>query len=332
MPARPHLLLIMVISGLLGVFAPGSIAATTAGREATDARAPRLPGYPPARLWYRVSATFHGTWRDPSDRKSIQFAEDWKLRSNTAVRLSFMCDDLRTVGEHPFFIRRQVGGHGPRIAVGGCPRGRFRRSHLSPTLRFDANAGGEVTRFHDSWASPGNLLCPDAAAQDDLIGTAPISGAVGSGSSDSGLAITVRLQPPQAKVHSHIDDRVCHYQDQDKTPFTVRGIDTSEVLFGSGVFALVGDEFIATPIDPGGWLPVGAFLTTPDDLLSGRQEPRFGRSFKIFQHVSQAPVPQDGSYPPPPPGASSSGRDEKRYSYSIRFRPCPHRGIDVKHC
>ena len=72
-----------------------ALALALAALIATPANAARKPAtYPPARLWYRVAVDFAGDWKGTQpDPTNHRFSERWTLHSNTAIRVSLMCQN-----------------------------------------------------------------------------------------------------------------------------------------------------------------------------------------------------------------------------------------------
>ena len=304
-----------------------AVLATLATAPASLARKP--PAYPPAQLWYRVSVDFDGTWTGATlpDPAHSMFSEKWTLHSNTAVRVSLMCQNTLLPDGTLVFIRRRLRDGGRRVRVGGCPRNRPKGSHLRPTLRFAANATGEISEWEHSLIALGAGVCPDTPETQRLTSAQGIGGSISSPSSAvEGLVLRVRLAPPAGTMHNHRDARRCSY-------FSEPARDVDSPWRAGDPYDPVGDEFIA---DPQGladgrpaWLPMNQLLISRDKLLT-RQADRFGHAFTLRFTVDQAAIAA-GSYPPAPPGTGGNER-EKHYRYTFHFTPCPRRGLDVKHC
>ena len=305
-----------------------ALIALAASASATAAHRPRTrqpPAYPRAQLWYRVSVDFTGTWKGATlpDPVNHMFSEKWTLHSNTAVRVSLMCQNTLLPDGTLVFIRRRLRDGGRRVRVGGCPRNRPKGSHLRPTLRFAANATGEITEWEHSSIALGGGVCPDTPETQRLTSAQGIGGSISSPSSAvEGLVLLLRPAPPAGTMHYHRDARQCSY-------FSEPAID-ADLPWSSGP---VGDEFIA---DPQGlaegqpaWRPMNRLLISRGSLLTGQAE-RFGHAFTLRFTVDQAAIAAR-SYPPAPPGTGGNDR-EKHYRYTFRFTPCPRRGLDVKHC
>lgn len=303
-----------------------ALALASAALIATPANAARKPSaYPPARLWYRVAVDFAGDWKGTQpDPANHRFSERWTLHSNTAIRVSLMCQNRLVPDSEAHFIRRRIRGHRRPVRVGGCPAGR-REGSARPTLRFAANARGEVTAYQNSFVGLGTN-CADRHELQRLVSSQPLGGSISSPSTwAEGFVIRLRLEQPAATLHWHAGARECVKTTGPDigSRYTEPAID-SDLLFGSAG-QLVGDEGIADPQDRAdggtGWLPLEQFLR------SGRRPP-FGRAFKLTFRVAQAQV-DPATYPAPPIPASHR---EKHYRYTIRFTPCPRHGLDVNHC
>ncbi len=302
-----------------------ALAATTTATAAHRPRAHKPPAYPPAQLWYRVSLDFTGTGKG-ADPTHQMFSEKWTLHSNTAVRVSLMCKNTLLPDGTLVFIRRRLREGGRRVRVGGCPRNRPTGSQLRPTLRFAANATGEISEWENSFIGLGAGVCPDTPETQRLTSAQGIGGSISSPSSAvEGLVLLLRLAPPAGTMHYHRDARQCSY-------FSEPALDVDSAWTGEP-YDPVGDEFIANPrgVADGqpAWLPLNELLISRGNLLT-RQAERFGHAFTLRFSVDQRAIAA-GSYPPAPPGTGGNER-EKHYRYTFRFTPCPRRGLDVKHC
>jgi hypothetical protein len=116
---------------------------------------PKRDCYPPPNLWYRITVGFDGVlyfaFRPPKHgithcfpcwERTIEL--EWKIRSNSAVRLRLMCDDLSD-SAGPFLVKRRINGE--RKPIAGCARG---ARNVRPSLMFAANGQGEVTRWKNT--------------------------------------------------------------------------------------------------------------------------------------------------------------------------------------
>ena len=130
------------------------------------------------------------------------FSEKWTLHSNTAVRVSLMCQNTLLPDGTLVFIRRRLRDGGRRVRVGGCPRNRPKGSHLRPTLRFAANATGEISEWENSFIGLGAGVCPDTPETQRLTSAQGIGGSISSPSSAvEGLVLRLRLAPPAGTMH-----------------------------------------------------------------------------------------------------------------------------------
>jgi hypothetical protein len=167
--------------------------------------------HPPARLWYRASASLKAQQKSsreiPPSPQSTGYKDrndliqNWRLDSTNAVRLTLMCTN--DVGER-FIDTARINGK--RRRIGGCaPR---RTGSFSPEVRFAAAAGGEVTR-HKQTDTLGPFENADGSRCDDehqttstLISAQPLVGSLSApGSSSVGVLISAEPTAPSATIN-----------------------------------------------------------------------------------------------------------------------------------
>jgi hypothetical protein len=288
--------------------------ATAANKPGTAARKP----YKPARLWYRVTVEFKGEKVKPPASLTPQFGEArwsgaWRLRSDHAVRLTLLCHDYDRPGSEPFAVRRKIGGR--LVTVGGC--GQSARDGLKPTLRFAARATGEWTRYeYVQHARPAQGCSPgELWRREQLVSSQPLAGAISTAdSAGEGLALGASSTAP---FGTFLFQRWRCDGDLEEGQ---RQFDAGGWLFGS-------EEPFANPKAMARWVPLRRYLGFRFPVA------RFGRSFDV--KLSARQFPQDPGYPAPPAelgGAAADALLEKRYSYVLRFQPCPRGGLDVRRC
>ena len=318
------------------VIARALAAAALAGLAATSvAAAADRPGYPPARLWYRIDVKFKGESSFNSvlpaqngvseHEEGNATAQSWNLRSDHAVRLTLMCVDLSDFDPEPFLVRRTINGE--RRAVGGCPKNA--RQGLKPTARFLADLSGEVTSYSDNdfvgLHSRNGASCSGSELLRSLNGTQGLSAQVSTGSSLS-QPLMLHLAPgePFGNVHAYDTGTECvrpsgevfteppSQSDRQFDPLEIMGGDPLEHVFRPAPDYQVH------------WTRVQDYLSFP--VRAGN----FGEDYVIQRTVSQ-PQLEAGSYPPPPSGARVNWT-QKRYIYTIHLEACPRKGHDVEAC
>lgn len=324
--------------------APGSASVDRGGGAA---RAP----YPPARLWYRVSVEFKGavqpvdTAGQPDARTgntaliyAARVSASWTLRSNTAVRLTLNCVDTHDPDAQPFLATARIRGR--QTPIGGCPSGS--REGLSPTLRFAANANGEVgswmwnrvfrgmhcAQLPAALKELGSGFCP-AVEPASIVSCTPwpwrialtssqrLSAQISTPSSLSeGLVLAVQAISPFGTVHSAHDPSRCRHANGTVVRIPGHVIDREFVSF-----PLLGDD--ASIAYDGNWTALRNLLRF--NFPAGR----FGKSFDVTRNASQPAL--RGRQPPSGVGVWEASA-AKQYRYTIRFDPCPGGGRDVKRC
>lgn len=294
---------------------------------------PKRDCYPPANLWYRISLGFLGSYArafDPGEivvrgqlvgRASIDGRERWELESNTAVRLTLRCVDRH--GNEPFLVRRRINGK--RRTIGGCARNAPDR--FGPTVRFATNATGEMESWRETTtAEPytsGNSECQGFTDKQKLISSHGLLGQISTGSSlTDPVELGVGWHPPSGTGNAHEGERRCvdsttGAQTFYEPPRDVPIDDLFPPLLGSEYLYRFPGE--AVPWRPG-WFRVRFHFSAPN----------FGSDWTI-QREARQPQLEPGSYPRPPTPPHFETW-EKDYVYTLRFEPCPNRGLDVEHC
>ncbi len=289
------------------------------------AAAARHKHYPPRALWYRVALEFDGlVTRDDSElqtRPEIDTWEGkWKLKSRTAVRLTLGCANVNPrlgAGRDFFTIRRRIRGKKRR--VGGCPHPTkaHPRKRLRPSVRFAAGANGELTSWSFSYAFPAFSASgcdwQEYSNTGNLLEKQALVGQISSASSRiEGITFNLLLVDLHNRsLHVIRPDQVCTRNDG--TTLVVPGGESTINFPPDYVF---GDEdyFDGEPL--------------AEMLRFGFPPKKFGKAFSDSGSYSQ---PQDNTRHDP---GSIHFVDEaaKTYTYTIRFKPCPRHGRNVKRC
>jgi hypothetical protein len=287
--------------------------------------------HPPARLWYRVSASLkaqqklteetppspHSTGHE--DRRDL--IQNWRLEGNNAVRLTLMCTN-RDKGER-FIDTARINGK--RRKIGGCaPR---RPRNFSSTVRFAAAAGGEVTR-HELTSTLGPFENADGSrcigehqTTDTLISAQPLVGSISAPSSKSvGVLISAEPTAPSATIHLQAPARECFDSNDKPVPNAFGPLDFDSD-FGP-------EDTIGGNPTEGFFSPDGGWIALYRLIRFGPRAANFGGDYIIQEALSQ-PQLEPGSFPPPP-SRLVANTHEKHYSYTIRIEPCPSNGLDVK--
>ncbi|MGB2851398.1 MAG: hypothetical protein WBC01_07000, partial [Solirubrobacterales bacterium] len=292
---------------------------TTADPEATVSARKRRR-YPPARLWYRVNAQFHGEVDVPPGRvlELSEFEERWGLSSRTAIRLTLLCVDTREgEPEQPFAIKRRV--RGKRRRVGGCPQNRAGRtpSGLVPTARFGAGAEGAVRAHTHTAKLPPDSDCPARTSFSTMLGSQGLTGAI---SSSSTATEGIRLQPA---VDASLEG--------DPVRFRAPAIECTNVNTGNRY--TVPEVITETPFSAthlfGGETYVDGKLVS-ESLRLPISPSSFGGRLSARGSVSQTADPNRPIAPAGP--YFHDPVSTKDYSYRILFKPCPRRGRNVADC
>ena len=286
--------------------------------EAAKPGAKQRTGYPPARLWYRLSLEFEGSLSGSStaEEGTSEYRRDeaWTLRSERAVRISLMCINRR-IPVQPFLVKERVRRNGKRrrMTVGGC--GSSTSDNLVPTARFRSAVRGEATE----WTIEDRLDrfdCEPFTSEQTMLEPQPLDGLLLSASSateglrHSSEPSTAGLAA--APIDVFVESTTC--TEPDGTTYTTYGHD------GSRAFV---------PTDHIGYESVIDRRPTAESMRFEIPPRRFGRSIKRrFGPFTQAFDPQR----PFDNGAGLMHYAEKDYSYTLKLDPCPRRGRDVGGC
>jgi hypothetical protein len=306
--------LTLALSASLGAAAPAAEAAQPEAPGGPTAEAAKRKPYPPARLWYRVSARFAGQVGNgaPSGNPRREFDSSWRVGSRTAVRLTLLCVNRRIRPDTPFQYMTRVRGRKRR--VGGCPAPTRRkpRLNLRTTLRFAAGVDGEMR----SWKMVGtraNDDCGEWNFTSDLVGPQALDGTIKSANSAiDGIGIGVAPSGQPGPVVFHEPALTC-VSANTGNPYSVPAKDSTR-RFGEldlfGIESWVGGELVSERLR----------------LAPGR----FGRGFSVAASLSQE---QDRGRALPPSGPYFEDPfAAKSYRWKIRFQPCPGGGRKVKRC
>jgi len=269
--------------------------------------------YPPSALWYRIELKFSGemNYRPSAD---VERQSAWQLRSNTAVRVSLRCVNRKRHTDPGFWgevkVKRRNGKTKVK-RVGGCAGRRGHNGNLRPTLRFKANASGEVTSWrnvehrHEEGCEPRDFV-------QTLVDPQPLRGVLATESSATfGFRFaSIVAGPSGTDVDVFNESTTC---DSGKGPSSVPGSE--------------GTRFF-TPTDHIGFESVIDSRRVPEMMRFAINARRFGRTLEFrFGPLSQVYDP----FRPADPGAGESPWD-KVYSYQLKLTPCPRHGRNVADC
>lgn len=326
--------LVAVAMGLIAAAPTADAAAPTSARAKPngDCLWPGRECYPPARLWYRVSVRLKAEREDNQVKpptpastgyeERVDWAQEWRLESRHAVRLTLMCADIGL--REPFIDTARINGR--RRKIGGCaPR---RHAPFAPTVRFAAAATGEVTR-HQSTAALGPFENADGSRCVDrwlstrtLISAQPLVGSISApGSSSVGVLISAEPTAPLATTHTAAPARECFDANGRPVPRAFGPLDFDSTF---GPADTIGGNPSEGFFLGGSWYALYQLIRFPPRAAN------FGRRYVVARTVDQ-PELEPGSFPPPPPRLVTV-HHQKHYTYTIRLEPCPNRGLDVKRC
>ena len=312
------LVAVLALAGVFAATTPVAVAAAADdGSEAAVSK--RKKGkkkrrrYPPSALWYRVELKFSGemNYRPSAD---IERQSAWQLQSNTAVRVSLQCVNVKRHGDTGFWRTVKVKGRNGRTRVSGsaaAPGWRGYNGNLRDTLRFEANASGEVT----SWRNVEHRHEENCEPRDfvqALVDPQPLRGVLSTASSATvGFSFASLVAGPSGTaVDVFHESTTC---DSGEGPYTVSGSE------GPRPF---------TPSDHIGFESVIDARPVPEMMRFSINARRFGGALTFeFGPLSQVYDP----FRPADPGAGESPWD-KVYSYQLELLPCPRHGRDVASC
>jgi hypothetical protein len=322
--------LLMAIVGLVAV-APAAEAATTA-RAKPKCVWPGRDCHPPARLWYRVSASLKAEQKETDDvppsngstgyEQRYTWDQEWKLESKHAVRLTLMCKELGA-GEQ-FIDTARFDGR--RRKIGGCAPGRP-DSRFSPTVRFAAAADGEVTR-HEQTTTLGPFENADSSRCLDrqvrtlqLIGAQPLVGSISApGSRTVGVLISAEPTAPLATVHSAFPARQC---------FDAHGNPIPTAFAPPAFDSTFGPEYMLGETPTEGFFVGDRWRALYRLIRFALPAGHFGRGYLIETPLNQ---PELEIPMPPAPSRLVAVPFQKHFTSTIRLKPCPNQGLDVEHC
>ena len=322
---------VALIATALLAFAPPSTSGAEPNRRAAPKKClwKKRDCYPPARLWYRVSASLEAEQNTSLDRPPTdasehhRLTERWTLRSNHAIRLTLLCDDPALA--EPFLAKRRIDGK--RRTIGGCANPRERR--MRPSLRFAATAGGEVTSMVRSQTfgpteviHPGGGFrrCEGREVSNTLVSSQPLAGTISTRDSTGiGLLIDAPASAPFATTHSVRTAFTCEENG------TVTSSPRVEFDLRFGHTDVIGGDPREGIFDAGEWVALY------NRLLFSARATDFGGALTFHKKVTQ-PELKPGAFPPPPPELGGAFTAAKDYSFTVRFEPCPDKGRDVQGC
>ena len=316
----------------------GLVALAPAAEAATTARAkPKCvwPGrdcHPPARLWYRVSASLKADQQVNDDvppsnastghEQRYTWAQEWKLESKHAVRLTLMCTQVAP--REQFIDSARIDGR--RRKIGGCAP-RRPASRFTPSARFAAAADGQVTH-HEQTLTLGPFENADTSRCLDrqvttlrLVSAQPLVGSISvPGSNSVGVLISAEPTAPLATVHRSVPARQCFDAHGNPIP----------TAFGPGEFELTfGPEYMLGETPTEGFFSEGTWFALYQLIRFPTRAANFGRRYVIEKTLDQPEL--EIPMPPAPPRLVAVPA-QKEFTYTIRLEPCPNRGLAVKHC
>lgn len=335
-------LIAVAMAGLIAVAPSEEARAASAvpNRAQEECLWPKRDCYPPARLWYRISVDFMGSYAyaaeagelsapgppadPPGVSGSIAGRERWELKSNTAVILTLRCVDINFARQEPFLVKRRINGR--RRTIGGCPHnaaGRFR-----PTASFAANASGETRSWRqtttiDPYTSSAYGECQGVTDERALISSHGLQGQLSTGSSlTEAVEVSVGEAPPTGDGNIHQGERRCASPDTGEEAFYSPPRDSPIQGFYT---PLLGNEYLYSfPDSDTPWRPAWFLLRFA--VRAGN----FGGSYIIQSQAGQSQL-EPGNYPPPPTAPLFEVHN-KDYVYTVRLEPCPDKALDVDGC